>query len=169
MLIGSGLIWASGSMFWWPQRPVVLEGQYDQFQLVILVSIYQYGNSSSSISAILLGSTWMSQIMSLMLAGEENYERAKQTPIHDRVLFMEYTLPGDDFAQIARLDDVPTPRTVKTHMPFRFVQRWLTQDKVKTIVMTRNPKDTLVSHFHFLQNLKSNFYWIFMTNRSLHC
>ena len=99
----------------------------------------------------------MSQIVSLMLAGEENYEQAKQTPLHDRVLFTEYTLPGDKFAQIERLDEVSKPRVVKTHLPFRFVQRWLTEDKVKTIIMTRNPKDTLVSHFHFLQNLKSMF------------
>ena len=99
----------------------------------------------------------MSQIVSLMLAGEDNYEQAKQTPLHDRVLFMEYTLPGDDFAQMARLDTIPTPRADKTHLPFRLIQRWLTEDKLKTIVTTRNPKDTLLSHFHFYQNMKSKF------------
>ena len=47
MLIVRGLIWASGSMFWGSRQPVVLEGQYDQFQWVILVPIYPYGHSCS--------------------------------------------------------------------------------------------------------------------------
>ena len=57
-------------------------------------------------------------------------------------------------AQVERRDAVPPPRAVRTHLPYRFVQRWIEEDNVKTIMVTRNPKDTAVSNFHFNQDLK---------------
>jgi hypothetical protein len=89
-----------------------------------------------------------------MLAAEDKYDKTKTIPLHDRVLFLEMKFPGNDRAQIFKLDTVPPPRADKTHLPFRFMTRWLLEDKVKTIVTTRNPKDTIVSHYHFYQALK---------------
>ena len=95
------------------------------------------------------GTTWLGQILSLMLATDENYEATKKIPLVDRVLFLEVTFPGNEHSRIEKLSTVPPPRADKTHLPYRFVRRWIAEDKVRTIVTTRNPKDTMVSHYHF--------------------
>ena len=92
-----------------------------------------------------------------MLAGEEKYEEIKQIPLDDRVLFLEQNFPDKDMARIETLDTVPPPRAVKTHLPYRFVRRWIEEDNVKTIITTRNPKDGVVSMFHFYKSLKCKY------------
>ena len=47
------------------------------------------------------------------------------------------------------LQEMASPRLVKTHLSYEFVNRWVERDGVKTIVPLRNPKDTLVSMYHF--------------------
>ena len=63
------------------------------------------------------GTTWVSQIISLMLAGEGKYEKIKQIPLAERVLYLEQNFPDKDMAKIEILDTVPLPRAVKTHLP----------------------------------------------------
>ena len=92
-----------------------------------------------------------------MLAGEEKYEEIKQMPLDERVLFLEQNFPDKDIARIETLNTVPQPRAVKTHLPYRFVRRWIEEDNVKTIITTRNPKDAVVSAFHFYKSLKCKF------------
>jgi hypothetical protein len=91
-----------------------------------------------------------------MLIPEEEIEEQKKTPLHERAPFLE--MRGSDVTRsvIETLPEADKPRVLKTHVSFRFVSRWLEEDKVKTILTTRNPKDTLVSHFHFYHNVKSN-------------
>ena len=104
--------------------------------------------------------------MSLLLEGEEKYEETKKIHMQDRFLFLEFTCPGRDYPEIDKLSSSPAPRANKTHLTYRFVRRWIEEDKVKTILTTRNPKDTLVSLFHHYQhvscewNILSNV-WIF--------
>ena len=90
-----------------------------------------------------------------MMAGEEKYEETKKKHLTERVLFLEQTTYPDKspMAQIEKLDTVAPPRVDKTHLPYRMVKRWVKEEKVRTIVTTRNPKDTMVSYFHFYQNM----------------
>ena len=97
---------------------------------------------------------WVSQIVSLVLAGEEKYEDVKKVPLMKRVLFLEQNVLDKDMAKIETLDTVPPPRVDKTHLPYRCVRRWIEEDNVKTIITTRNPKDTMVSVFHFIKSMK---------------
>ena len=92
-----------------------------------------------------------------MMVEEAKTEEVKKIAVHFRVPFLEMVKPGTDKSTVEFLDSFPTPRAVKTHLSFRLVSRWLVEDKLKTIVTTRNPKDTLVSHFHFYQNIKGKF------------
>ena len=92
-----------------------------------------------------------------MLAGEEKYEKIKQIPLAERVLYLEQNFPDKDMAKIEILDTVPPPRALKTHLPYRFVRRWIKEDNVKTIITTRNPKDAVVSTFHFYKSLKCKY------------
>ena len=117
--------------------------------ILIIISQVLYGYVTNYCT----GTTWLCQIVSLLLAGEERYDQTKCTALEDRALYLELRRPGCKQAMIHELHTVPVPRADKTHLPFRFVKRWLTRDNVRTIVSTRNPKDTLVSLFHFYQSL----------------
>ena len=90
--------------------------------------------------------------MSLLLAGEEKYEQVSHIPINKRASFMEHEFPPDRKGGIETIKDVSPPRIVKTHLPYNFVNRWVERDEVKTIVSLRNPKDTLVSLYHFYKS-----------------
>ena len=90
----------------------------------------------------------MTQIVSLLQAGEENYEKVSKTLIDDRAIYMEFKKPGSDMAEIEKWKDLTPPRIAKTHLPYEFVSKWVERDGAKIIVVIRNPKDTLVSLFH---------------------
>ena len=48
---------------------------------------------------------------------------------------------------------LPSPRYVKTHLPYQLWKKQLEKHpKLKIIQTIRNPKDTLVSFYHFIQN-----------------
>ncbi|XP_035683315.1 sulfotransferase 1A3-like [Branchiostoma floridae] len=48
-----------------------------------------------------------------------------------------------------------SPRILKTLLPIRFAPRGISkpQNKVKVLVMMRNPKDSAVSYYHFSRKL----------------
>ena len=100
------------------------------------------------------GTTWVCQIVSLLLAGEEKYDEVKKIPLTQRCPFLEQQIPGEHKSYVDMLENFPTPRVDKTHLPYRFIKRWIAEDRVKTIITSRNPKDTLVSMFHFYQSLE---------------
>ena len=93
----------------------------------------------------------MSQIVSLLMAEEERFDEVNKTMLSDRVIFMEIEF-HEKTPEIQKMKDLPAPRIAKTHLPYRFVNRWVERDGVKTIVTIRNPKDTLVSYYHFYKN-----------------
>ncbi len=47
------------------------------------------------------------------------------------------------------VEKMPSPRMIKSHLPLSFLQRAISESKVKVIVVIRNPKDTMVSFYHF--------------------
>ena len=103
------------------------------------------------------GTTWLSRIVSLMMVADSDYDETKNSSLAKRVLFLEFTNTGNDYPEIQLLDKVPTPRALKTHLPYRFIRRWIDEDNVKTIITTRNPKDTMVSMYHFYQDNNSRY------------
>ncbi len=68
-------------------------------------------------------------------------EKLTQTPRRQRAWHLDCSADSASCAQ--------PPRIVKTHLLPSFLERQVKQDKVKVIVIVRNPKDTLVSFFHF--------------------
>ncbi len=47
------------------------------------------------------------------------------------------------------VEKMPSPRMIKSHLPYSFLERAISGSKVKVIVVIRNPKDTIVSFYHF--------------------
>ena len=67
---------------------------------------------------------------------------------------LELSLPGTE-SGMEKIAKTPTPRLIKTHLPYGMLESQVNVDKAKFIVVTRNPKDTLVSLYHFYSFLKA--------------
>uniref|UniRef100_A0A8C4PY78 Sulfotransferase n=1 Tax=Eptatretus burgeri TaxID=7764 RepID=A0A8C4PY78_EPTBU len=86
------------------------------------------------------GTTWMQVLLSLVyVEGDES--RVKDINNFDRAPWLE-----------AMMNDVlnrKRPRLISSHLPFNLQPRMLREGKGKVIHVLRNPKDTLVSFYHF--------------------
>ena len=94
--------------------------------------------------------TWVNEIMYQIL-NKDNPE-AMNKSVQERWIFMENSPPRP--MGVSGLDQVraaPSPRFIKSHLPARYFSRALDNPDVKIIVPMRNPKDTLVSLYHFYQ------------------
>ena len=74
-----------------------------------------------------------------------DYARADGKPNVFRVPFMEFG-HRDEFQVFAQL---PHPRAMKTHVPYRYLPKSAREMKSKIVYIIRNPKDVMVSYYHF--------------------
>ena len=98
------------------------------------------GESISPIlSVIFKGTSWLVEICWLLLHGI-NIDRVKELNATDRYVFLEMTSQPSAIME--------PPFVAETHVLFETARK-LVEDKKKVIVGIRNPKDTLVSWYHF--------------------
>ncbi|XP_026277572.1 sulfotransferase 1C4 isoform X1 [Frankliniella occidentalis] len=117
------------------------------------------------------GTTW-TQEMVWLLANDLDFDTARSVPLNDRFPFFEFSgffheattreflehNAGSTERQQAVLDmatpgyrllaNAPSPRFIKTHLPFTLLPRNLLNSGAKVIYLARNPKDVAVSFFH---------------------
>ncbi|XP_077303537.1 sulfotransferase 1 family member D1-like isoform X1 [Lithobates pipiens] len=95
------------------------------------------------------GTTWMSEILDLILNNGDTKKTARGA-IYDRVPFLEFAVPN-----VAKgteiLDSMETQRVIKSHLPMELVPQSFWEKNCKVIYVARNPKDVLVSYYHFYQ------------------
>ncbi|XP_053117515.1 sulfotransferase 1B1-like [Hemicordylus capensis] len=96
------------------------------------------------------GTTWMQEIVYLVLVGGD-VEKAKQTPLHVRIPFLEICSPPPLPSGVDKLLNAPSPRVIKTHLPFQLVPKSFWEKNCKMIYVARNAKDNLVSYYFFDQ------------------
>ncbi len=106
-------------------------------------------------SICISGTTWLQEI-TYLLYNNGDTEKAKSKFLYQRFPFVEATLPltsAEDNPQphLPYILQMGHPRLLKTHMYSKFFAKalQLCGDGAKVIVPIRNPKDTLVSFFHF--------------------
>ncbi|NXG50643.1 ST3A1 sulfotransferase, partial [Psilopogon haemacephalus] len=88
------------------------------------------------------GTVWTQNILSLIIHeghrnGTENIE------IMERIPWLEYKTVDKDYTKL------PLPRVFATHLPYYLVPRDMKNKRASIIYVTRNPKDVMVSYYHF--------------------
>lgn len=91
------------------------------------------------------GTTWLQEIVWLLMNGLD-YSTAKSENISQRFPFLEFPSPG-----ISSIEKLPVncPRLIKTHLPPSLLLKDDSKMKPKVIFILRNPKDVLISYYHF--------------------
>ncbi|XP_068099940.1 sulfotransferase 1B1-like [Hyperolius riggenbachi] len=93
------------------------------------------------------GTTWMSEVVDLIFH-EGDTEKAHQRPIYERVPFLEWAGP-DMPTGTEILDNIKGRRIMKSHCPADLLPQSFSEKNCKVIYVARNPKDVMVSFYHF--------------------
>lgn len=91
------------------------------------------------------GTHWVSYITD-QIAKKASLQRTESDLYIGGVPFLDRTPP-------AELADLPSPRAMYSHLPYRFAPSHPEQP-LKYMVVARNPKDVAVSQFNFLRDMK---------------
>ncbi|XP_053871088.1 sulfotransferase 1B1-like isoform X1 [Malaclemys terrapin pileata] len=100
------------------------------------------------------GTTWMQEIVDLILV-QGDVEKACRAPTHIRIPFLEICSPPPVPSGVQQLANVPSPRVIKTHLPFQLVPKSFWENRCKVIYVARNAKDNVVSYYFFDQMNKT--------------
>uniref|UniRef100_T1JAZ7 Sulfotransferase domain-containing protein n=1 Tax=Strigamia maritima TaxID=126957 RepID=T1JAZ7_STRMM len=93
------------------------------------------------------GTTWAQELV-YVIGNDLNFEKAKSTRLMQRFPYAELRIITETPA-IANLE---SPRYIKTHYPYSLLPQSIVDKNCKIVYTIRNPKDTLVSYYHFAKS-----------------
>ncbi|XP_045196251.2 sulfotransferase 1E1-like [Mercenaria mercenaria] len=93
------------------------------------------------------GTTWLQEIIYLIQTNV-NTQRAQSKFLDTRFPYLEFMTPG-----IKEIEKMPSPRLLKSHLPYSLLPRSVQDNKPKIIYIARNPKDVVVSYYYFVRLL----------------
>ena len=77
----------------------------------------------------LSGITWLQEIVYL-ISTDYDYDKARATIIEDRFPYLEFLYPG-----LRVLAEKPSPRFIKTHLPFSLLPKQVEEKKPKVFIL----------------------------------
>ncbi|KAL1534724.1 cytosolic sulfotransferase 5-like [Salvia divinorum] len=95
------------------------------------------------------GTTWLKSLLYSILNRSSKHKLVTEHP-HELVPFLDLQvfIEADEPPILAAPLD--GPRLFATHIPYQFLTKTLDSSECKVVYLTRNPKDTLVSLWHFV-------------------
>ncbi|CAI9756141.1 unnamed protein product [Fraxinus pennsylvanica] len=102
------------------------------------------------------GTMWLKAIMFTLVNRKkhlvkENHPLLSKNP-HELVPFFDFDLYLHN--QIPDPSSIPSPRLFATHLPYFSLPKSLHNSASKHVYLCRNPKDTFVSFWHFINKLR---------------
>uniref|UniRef100_A0A8D0HAT7 Sulfotransferase n=1 Tax=Sphenodon punctatus TaxID=8508 RepID=A0A8D0HAT7_SPHPU len=94
------------------------------------------------------GTTWIQEIVD-MIQHDGDLKKCKRANTYERQPFIEWVLQRPLSSGLELAEAMPPPRTLKTHLPTQLVPPSFWEQNSKIIYVARNPKDCLVSYYHF--------------------
>jgi hypothetical protein len=96
------------------------------------------------------GTTWLQQVVYLLCTDSNDEEEPKDSNevMEWRFPYLEHIYPG-----LKEINSRPGQRLIKTHLPVELLPSQVAENGSKVIYIYRNPKDVIVSYYHFAKML----------------
>ncbi|XP_042006027.1 cytosolic sulfotransferase 5-like [Salvia splendens] len=104
------------------------------------------------------GTTWLKSLLYSILNRSSKHNLAVQHP-HNLVPFLEVQVFAESDEPLLLAAPSDEPRIFSTHIPCQLLAKTLDSSECKVVYLTRNPKDTLISMWHFVNKYKPDQSW----------
>lgn len=98
------------------------------------------------------GSTWINAILYKLMYGDKSED--EETIKKSKLSFIELDFPNSS-PSLDKVLDLEPPRLIRSHLPLRYFSRNIRDGGPKIVCVMRNPKDMLVSTYHFYKMNKA--------------
>ncbi|XP_047978672.1 cytosolic sulfotransferase 5-like [Salvia hispanica] len=95
------------------------------------------------------GTTWLKSLLYSILNRSSKHKLVAEHP-HELVPFLELQVFAEADEPLVLAAPSNEPRLFATHIPYQLLTKTLESSDCKVVYLTRNPKDTLVSLWHFV-------------------